>query len=425
MKIYKANILHTPSPECFEVHQEGYIVVDDEGIIQGLYDVLPADMEGMPVVDFGNRLLIPAMNDMHVHAPQYANMGVAMDMELIPWLNTYTFPEEEKFSNEEYAQTVYRAFVAELCRQGTMRAAVFATTHLPATLCLAKTFDEAGMGALIGLIGMDRHSPESLTKTAQSWKADMQQLMQSLTNKAMVKPIITPRFIPSCTPEMLQRMGEMAALYDLPVQSHLSENKQEIAWVQQLEPHSTCYGDAYHRYGLFGQTPTLMAHCCYTAGEELQLMRDNDVCVVHCPTSNCNLASGIAPIRQFLQADLRVALGSDVAAGHHLSIFRVMQYAVQMSKLQYALSDGKYPFLTLSEVFHMATKQGGSFFGKVGSFKVGYAFDALVIDDSDINDMCPQMNCQQRLERFIYLGDDRHIQHRFCQGKEISLNDKH
>lgn len=425
MKIYKANILHTPSPECFEVHQDGYIVVDDEGIIQGLYDVLPADMEGMPVVDFGNRLLIPAMNDMHVHAPQYANMGVAMDMELIPWLNTYTFPEEEKFSNEEYAQTVYRAFVAELCRQGTMRAAVFATTHLPATLCLAKTFDEAGMGALIGLIGMDRHSPESLTNTAQSWKADMQQLMHSLTNKAMVKPIITPRFIPSCTPEMLQRMGEMAAQYDLPVQSHLSENKQEIAWVQQLEPHSTCYGDAYYRYGLFGQTPTLMAHCCYTAGEELQLMWDNDVCVVHCPTSNCNLASGIAPIRQFLQAGLRVALGSDVAAGHHLSIFRVMQYAVQMSKLQYALSDGKYPFLTLSEVFHMATKQGGSFFGKVGSFEVGYAFDALVIDDWDINGMCPQMNCQQRLERFIYLGDDRHIQHRFCQGKEISLNDKH
>ena len=425
MKIYKANILHTPSPECFEVHQDGYIVVDDEGIIQGLYDVLPADMEGMPIVDFANRLLIPAMNDMHVHAPQYANMGVAMDMELIPWLNTYTFPEEEKFSNEEYAQTVYRAFVAELCRQGTMRAAVFATTHLPATLCLAKTFDEAGMGALIGLIGMDRHSPESLTNTAHSWKANMQQLMHSLTNKAMVKPIITPRFIPSCTPEMLQRMGEMAAQYDLPVQSHLSENKQEIAWVQQLEPHSTCYGDAYHRYGLFGQTPTLMAHCCYTAGEELQLMRDNDVCVVHCPTSNCNLASGIAPIRQFLQAGLRVALGSDVAAGHHLSIFRVMQYAVQMSKLQYALSDGKYPFLTLSEVFHMATKQGGSFFGKVGSFEVGYAFDALVIDDSDINGMCPQMNCQQRLERFIYLGDDRHIQHRFCQGKEISLNDKH
>lgn len=425
MKIYKANILHTPSPECFEVYQDGYIVVDDNGIIQGVYNALPADMAGMPIVDFGNRLLIPAMNDMHVHAPQYANMGVAMDMELIPWLNTYTFPEEERFADEEYAQAVYHAFVMELCRQGTMRAAVFATTHLSATQCLANTFSKAGMGALIGLVGMDRHSPTTLSNTAQSWQADMQELMQSMTNWAMVKPIITPRFIPSCTPTMLQAMGEMAVRNDLPVQSHLSENKQEIAWVQQLEPQSTCYGDAYYRYGLFGQTPTLMAHCCYTDGEELQLMRDNDVCVVHCPTSNCNLASGIAPIRKFLQEGVRVALGSDVAGGHHLSIFRVMQYAVQMSKLQYAMSDGKYPFLTLSEVFHMATKQGGSFFGKVGSFEVGYAFDALVIDDTDINTIRPLCDCQQRLERFIYLGDDRHIVHRFCQGKEISLNTKH
>ena len=425
MKIYKANILHTPSPECFEVYQDGYIVVDDNGIIQGVYNALPADMAGMPIVDFGNRLLIPAMNDMHVHAPQYANMGVAMDMELIPWLNTYTFPEEERFADEEYAQVVYHAFVMELCRQGTMRAAVFATTHLSATQCLANTFSKAGMGALIGLVGMDRHSPTTLSNTAQSWQADMQELMQSMTNWAMVKPIITPRFIPSCTPTMLQAMGEMAVRNDLPVQSHLSENKQEIAWVQQLEPQSTCYGDAYYRYGLFGQTPTLMAHCCYTDGEELQLMRDNDVCVVHCPTSNCNLASGIAPIRKFLQEGVRVALGSDVAGGHHLSIFRVMQYAVQMSKLQYAMSNGKLPFLTLSEVFYMATKSGGSFFGKVGSFEVGYAFDALVIDDTDINTIRPLCDCQQRLERFIYLGDDRHIVHRFCQGKEISLNTKH
>lgn len=422
MRIYKANILHTPSPNHFEVYQGGYITVDDNGIIQGVYEVLPTEMEDMPVVDFGERLLIPAMNDMHVHAPQYANMGIAMDMELIPWLNTYTFPEEEKFADEQYAKAVYDAFVKELCRQGTMRAAVFATTHIHATQCLAKTFDEMGMGALIGLVGMDRHSPEELVNTASSWASDMQSLMQSMADMAKVKPIVTPRFIPSCTPAMLQTMGTIATQFKLPVQSHLSENKQEIVWVQQLEPQSTCYGDAYHRYGLFGQTPTLMAHCCYTDGEELKLMHANDVCVVHCPTSNCNLASGIAPVRKFLQAGVRVVLGSDVAAGHHLSIFRVMQYAVQVSKLQYALSDGKLPFLTLSEVFYMATKAGGSFFGKVGSFEVGYAFDALVIDDTGIHDVGLPTDCQQRLERFIYLGDDRHIVHRFCQGKEISLN---
>ena len=422
MKIYKANILHTPSPDRFDVYQGGYIVVDDAGIVQGVYEALPVEMADVPVVDFGDRLLIPAMNDMHVHAPQYANMGIAMDMELIPWLNTYTFPEEAKFADEQYAKAVYEAFVTELCRQGTMRAAVFATTHVLATQRLAKTFNERGMGALIGLVGMDRHSPEELANTAPAWETDMQWLMQSMAEMAMVKPIVTPRFIPSCTPAMLQSMGDMAAQYGMPVQSHLSENKQEIAWVKELEPQSTCYGDAYNRYGLFGQTPTLMAHCCYTGNEELELMRANNVCVVHCPTSNCNLASGIAPIRKFLQSGVRVALGSDMAAGHHLSIFRVMQYAVQMSKLQYALSDGELPFLTLSEVFFMATKAGGSFLGKVGSFEAGYAFDALVIDDATINGIGMSANCQQRLERFIYLGDDRQILYRFCQGKEISLN---
>lgn len=414
--------MHTPTPDHFEVYQGGYIVVDEAGYVQGIYEVLPLEMVGMPVVDYGDRLLIPAMNDMHVHAPQYANMGVAMDMELIPWLNVYTFYEEEKFADERYAKSVYDAFVMELCRQGTMRAAVFATTHLSATQLLAKIFDEVGMGALIGLVGMDRYSPDKLANTLLSWKADMQELVQSMVNSAKVKPIITPRFIPSCTPAMLQTMGDMAEQYSLPVQSHLSENKREIAWVKELEPQSCCYGDAYHRYGLFGQTPTLMAHCCYTGNEELELMRANNVCVVHCPTSNCNLASGIAPIRKFLQSGVRVALGSDMAAGHHLSIFRVMQYAVQMSKLQYALSDGELPFLTLSEVFFMATKAGGSFFGKVGSFETGYAFDALVIDDATINGIGMPANCQQRLERFIYLGDDRQILYRFCQGKEISLN---
>ena len=424
MKAYRGNILFTPTNEQFEVIANGYVLVNDKGIIEGVYplDQLPYS-DSVEVIDFGDKLLIPAMNDMHVHAPQYNNMGVAMDMELIPWLNTYTFPEEIKFCDEEYALRVYHNFVSELCRQGTMRASVFSTIHLPATKCLSKIFADAGMGALIGLVGMDRHSPEGLKNTTQSWKEDTETLMQYVSQFPLVNSIITPRFLPSCTPEMLQTMGEIAQAYNLPVQSHLSENKKEIQWVRELEPQATCYGDAYNRYGLFGQTPTLMAHCCYSDGEELQLLRDNGVYVVHCPTSNCNLASGIAPIRRFLQAGIPVVLGSDIAAGHHLSIFRVMQYAVQMSTLQYALTDGKYPFLTLSEVFYMATKAGGAFFGKVGSFEKGYAFDALVIDDQSLShDTLNTASLIHRLERFIYMGDDRHIAHRFCQGKQITVS---
>ena len=417
MTVYQANILFTSSPTHFDVYERGYVAVDKCGIIQGVYHTLPENFAYDQLVDFGDKLLIPAMNDMHVHAPQFVNMGVAMDMQLLPWLETYVFPEESKFTDEAYARTVYHSFVSELWRQGTMRAAVFATIHTPATHILARTFDEAGMGALIGLVGMDRHTPVALCNTSSAWEKGMLTLIEALDSMPLVKPIITPRFIPSCTPEMLRCMGDLAKQTELPVQSHLSENKQEIAWVKELEPESSCYGDAYHRYGLFGQTPTLMAHCCYTDGEELNLMREQNVFAVHCPTSNCNLASGITPVRKLLQAGVNVALGSDIAGGHHISIFRVMQYAVQMSKLQYVASEGKYPFLTLSEVFYMATKSSGIFYGKVGSFEPGYAFDALVIDDSSLLPIAD--NLTHRLERFIYIGDDRHIQHRFCQGNEI------
>lgn len=417
MRIYKANILFTPSPERFHVVEHGYIAVDANGIIEGVYATLPTRLQGEPLTDFGDSLLIPAMNDMHVHAPQYRNMGLAMDMELLPWLNTYTFPEEAKYSNIDYAERMYSRFVHDLWQNGTMRASVFATIHPRATKTLAQIFTKAGMGALVGLVGMNRNCPDTLSNSTKDAVRDTENLCDSLQENKMVKAIVTPRFVPACTADMLQALGELAQRRHLPVQSHLSENRSEIAWVRELEPESTCYGDAYNRYGLFGQTPTLMAHCCYTAGGELELMQRNHVAVVHCPTSNCNLGSGIAPVRAFLQNDIHVTLGSDISGGHHLSMFRVMQYALQMSKLQYAQSEGKLPFLTLSEAFFMATKSGGSFFGKVGSFEKGYAFDALVIDDSALN--YDNYSLLHRLERYIYIGDDRHITHRFCEGKEL------
>jgi guanine deaminase len=209
----------------------------------------------------------------------------------------------------------------------------------------------------------------------------------------------------------------MARRYNLPVQSHLSENHGEIAWVKELEPESRHYADAYDRYGLFGQTPTVMAHCVWSDGYELELMRQRGIMVAHCPTSNLNIASGIAPIRRFLDAGIPVGLGSDVSGGHDFSIFRMMVYAVQMSKMHYQ-RDKSCAFLTLSEAFWMATKSAGRFFGKVGSFEPDYDFDALVIDDSDLL-IDDGYTLLQRLERFVYVGDDRHIVARYCQGHLI------
>ena len=187
--------------------------------------------------------------------------------------------------------------------------------------------------------------------------------------------------------------------------------------VAELEPDSSGYGDAYYRYGLFGQTPTVMAHCVWTEGEELELMKRQGVMVAHCPTSNLNIASGLAPIRTFLDAGIHVGLGSDISGGHDLNIFRMMVYAIQVSKMCYQQNHDR-KFLSLSEAFWIATKSAGRFFGRVGSFEPGYEFDALVIDDSGLNH--DHYSLLHRLERYIYLGDDRQIVRRFCRGNEIT-----
>ena len=419
-KIYKAHILYTKEKDRFEVLENGYVAVGDDGCVTGVAtDLASLDGEDAEVLDFGDRLLIPAMIDLHVHAPQYRNQGIAMDLELLPWLQNYTFPEEMKYADLTYAERMYRRFVHDLWRFGTMRACVFATIHTSATRLLMQLFREAGMGALVGKVAMNRNCPEGLSESVEEMVQGFEQLVSDQAAKdqgAWVRPIVTPRFVPSCTPEMLRACGELAAKYRLPVQSHLSENRDEIAMVQELEKDSTCYGDAYDRYGLFGQTPTVMAHCVWTEGEELELMKRRGVMVAHCPTSNLNLASGLAPVRQFLDEGVPVGLGSDISGGHDLSIFRMMVYATQVSKAYYQQHRDK-KFLSLSEVFWLATKSAGRFFGHVGSFEPGYEFDALVIDDSDLNH--DSYSLLHRLERYIYLGDDRQIALRFCRGNMI------
>ena len=426
-RIFKAHILYTKEKDRFEVIENGYVAVGTDGRVTGVAsDLSSLDCEDAEVTDFGDQLLIPAMNDLHVHAPQYRNQGIAMDLELLPWLQKYTFPEEMKYADLGYAERMYRRFVRDLWRFGTMRACVFATIHTESTLLLMRLFQKAGMGALVGKVAMNRNCPEGLSESVEEMLRGYESILSEM-NGTLVRPIVTPRFIPSCTPEMLHACGELADKYQLPVQSHLSENKDEIALVQTLEKDSSCYGDAYDRYGLFGQTPTVMAHCVWTEGEELELMKRRGVMVAHCPTSNFNVASGMAPIRKFLDEGLQVGLGSDISAGHDLSIFRMMVYAIQVSKMHYqrqreqSSSGTKASFLTLSEAFWLATKSAGSFFGRVGSFEPGYEFDALVIDDGDLNH--DHYSLLERLERYIYLGDDRQIMHRFCQGKEITEPD--
>ena len=416
-KVYKAHILFTKEKDHFEVFENGYVAVEDGRVTGVSNDLAEVGGQDAEVTDFGDCLLIPAMNDMHVHAPQVRNQGVAMDLELLPWLQNYTFPEESKYADVHYAERMYRRFLHTQWLFGTMRSVVFGTVHTESTRLLMKLYQEAGMGALVGKVAMNRNCPDALSEDVEDAVKGNEMLIAEFNQpNALVRPIITPRFVPSCTPELLKACGRLANTYRLPVQSHLSENTSEIAWVAELEKESTSYGDAYNRYGLFGQTPTIMAHCVWTNGAELELMKRNHVMVAHCPTSNFNLSSGLAPVRTFLDEGLPIGLGSDISGGHDLNMFRMLVYAIQVSKMHYQQDKSK-AFLTLPEIFWIATKSAGSFFGKVGSFEPGYEFDALVIDDKVLN--FDNYSLLHRLERFIYLGDDRQIIRRFCRGQEV------
>ncbi|MDU3337290.1 amidohydrolase family protein [Paraclostridium bifermentans] len=418
VQIYKGNILFTKIKDKFEIIENGFIIVKN-GKILDLYKNLPSEYQNFEVIDFSDNLIIPGMNDLHCHASQFRNLGMAMDKELIPWLDNYTFPEEGKFKSIEYSDKVYKNFIKEVWRHGTTRIAVFATVHKDSSIRLMDLFKQSGLGALVGKVNMNINCTDDLLENTEKSISDTEYILENYYNAdELVNPIITPRFIPSCNSELLKSLGDLAIKYNVPTQSHLSENLGEIDWVKQLQPESEFYGDAYNRFNLFGQTKTLMAHCVYSCDKELELMKKNNVFAVHCPNSNLNLGSGIMPVRKFLDNDINIALGSDISGGHDLSIFKVMVNAIQCSKLLWVNSNKQVDFLTLSEAFYMATKGGGSFFGKVGSFEKNYDFDALVLDDSNLNP--ESYSLIERLERFIYIGDDRNIIHRYVRGEEIS-----
>ena len=235
-------------------------------------------------------------------------------------------------------------------------------------------------------------------------------------------PILTPRFIPTCSDELLNELSEVRRTYDLPVQSHLSENPEEVMLIKLLMPQAAFYGDGYDRFGLFGgDARTIMAHCVYSSSEEIERIGERGVWIAHCPASNTNLASGIAPIRKYVDGGLRVGLGSDVAGGQTESMFRAITDAIQVSKLYWRYHDHSARPLSFSESFYLATKGGGSFFGQVGSFEEGFEFDAVVLDDSLAPHPQP-LTLQDRVERAVYLGLDRGgIREKFIRGMKRGL----
>ena len=425
--VIKGNICQTVSSKALDLHERAFAVCVD-GVSRGVFETLPEEYSHLPLYDYGDALIFPGMVDLHVHAPQYAFRGMCMDLELMDWLNRYTFPEEEKYEDLEYAKKAYSMFVDAMKNGATTRSCIFATRHRYATELLMELMEESGLVSYVGKVNMDREASEALTEdsadisafTTFGWLNAVKDKFEN------TKPILTPRFIPCCTDKLMEELREIQMAYGIPVQSHLSESKGEIDFVKFLRPNNPFYGDSYNEYDLFGKNDdvntdvkTVMAHCVWSTDDEVELMRKNGVFVAHCPASNMNLTSGIAPIRKYLDLGLNIGLGSDVAGGHTDSIFRAITDAIQVSKMYFRMVNEDYKPLVFSEAFYLATKGGGSFFGKVGSFEEGYEFDAVVMDDTVLPH--PQtLTLAERMERAVYLGlDVKKIDAKFVAGRKI------
>ena len=427
--VMKGNICQTVTPTELDLHENAYAVCID-GRSKGIFDRLPEEYAGLPLYDYGNALIFPGMVDLHVHAPQYAFRGMCMDLELMDWLNQYTFPEEEKYEDLNYAEKAYGMFVDALKKGATTRACIFATRHRPATELLMKLMEESGLISFVGKVNMDREASEALTEESAQVSADTTvEWINAVKDKFQnTRPILTPRFIPCCTDQLMEKLRQIQMACGIPVQSHLSESKGEIDFVKFLHPDDPFYGDVYNDYDLFGKNDdidtdvrTVMAHCVWSTEEEVSLMCKNGVFVAHCPASNMNLTSGIAPIRKYLDLGLNIGLGSDIAGGHSDSIFRAITDAIQVSKMYFRMVDESVRPLIFPEAFYLATMGGGAFFGKVGCLEEGYEFDAVVLDDSVLPH--PQsLNLAQRMERAVYLGlDEKNITAKYAAGRKIHM----
>ncbi len=415
--ILKGNIIFTQTPEEFKVYKDSYIV-SNKGKIEGIYNILPEKYQNCLIKDYRNRLIIPTFVDLHLHASQFIQCGMGMNKKLLDWLNDYTFKLEKDFSKAQFAQEAYNSFADELIKRGTLRACIFATSSTIGTEILFEILKKRGIGAYIGKVDMDRNAPESIIESKDQLIKGTKYLIEKYKNEKLVKPIITPRFAPTCSDELLKELGSLANKYDLPVQSHLDENLDEIKWVQSLFPKTKNYSQAYYLNDLFGQTKTVMAHCIYLNEDEINLVRENNVMLVHCPDSNINLRSGIMPVRKYLDLGVPIGLGSDIAGGHRIALNESMVRAVQLSKILNINSPGIKP-LSIQEVFYLGTKSGGKFFGNTGSFEKGYSMDALIIEDDKL--ISGRYSIEDRLEKFIYTGDDRNICARYVEGKYIEI----
>ena len=409
----KGNIIEALSPDILGIHPNSCLVLED-GRVVGIYPDIPEHMREAVVTDFGDALILQSFADMHLHGPQYEFTGTGMDRPLLEWLDTYAFPTEARYKDPAYAREKYRTLAHDLIQNGTTRVSMFSSLHTDTTLILMEELEKAGITGYVGKVNMDRIAPAYLCETTEESKKETLRWLDGCRRFTKVKPILTPRFAPSCSAELLSFLGKLKEERDLPVQSHLSENVGEIALVSQLFPDCGQYWEVYDKYGLFDEK-TLMAHCVHSDIRERAAMRLRSVHPVHCASSNNSLMSGISPVADMLREGQSICLGSDLAGGTTLSMLRTMANSISVSKDRGSLMQKDSQAISIEQAYYMATGAGQRFLGYGIGFSKGEPLHAIVVDDTELPKL-PAITLRDRLLRAVYRLDDRHIQAVYSEG---------
>ncbi|MDH6231364.1 guanine deaminase [Mesorhizobium soli] len=395
---------HTPARGKLEILEGVLISVDGDGRIAEILSPKSPDFaeakaraeaEGRLLQLPANQVLLPGLVDLHIHAPQWPQLGKALDVPLEVWLQKHTFPLEARYSDLAFAREIYADLVAGLLANGTTTAVYFATIHMEASLALAETCLEKGQRAFVGKVAMDDpdQCPDFYRDSDAATAVDeMRRFIDAVrelssTDDPLVRPVITPRFIPSCTDELLQGLGKLAAETGCLIQTHCSESDWEKDFVGSRFGKTDT--EVLADFGLLREH-TILAHSNFVTDGDLDLIRERGAAVAHCPLSNIYFANAVFPLRAALDRNVRVGLGTDISGGHSPSILDGCRHALMAARARQggvdpALAPAErgivHSQITVAEAFWLATAGGGEALGlKVGRFEQGYQFDALLID---------------------------------------------
>ncbi|WP_261461208.1 guanine deaminase [Serratia fonticola] len=374
--------------------------------------------DSIRVRDYSGKMIVPGFVDTHIHYPQCEMVG-AYGEQLLDWLNKHTFPAEKRYNDLEYAREMSAFFIKQLLRNGTTTALVFGTVHPESVEALFESARHINMRMIAGKVMMDRNAPDYLMDTAESSYSQTKALIERWHNNGRLLYAITPRFAPTSSPEQLEMVQRLRQEYpDVYLHTHLSENKDEVAWVKALYPEHKNYLDVYHHYGMTGRK-SVFAHCVHLEDAEWDCLHQTQSSIAFCPTSNLYLGSGLFNLPNAWRKKVRVGMGTDIGAGTTFNMLQTLNEAYKIMQLQgYRLS--------AYEAFYLATLGGADALGladTIGNFNLGKEADFVVLEPTATPlQQLRYDNSKTLMDKLFVmmtLGDDRSIYRTYVDGRLV------